>query len=217
MIVLPLIATISGLLLIRKGMEDTAPLITRVSGGTLKEKMRSIKSVYGKYIRDGANKLDIPESVAAAIVAIESSGNGFSSNGKMIIRYEPHIFKRYAGVESPAKRGSQAKEYESFENARKIDDTAAHMAISMGLAQIMGFNHKTLGYSSPQQMFAAMSKSIEPQIAGMFKFIQSKKSLVNAARNADFATFAHGYNGPGYRANKYDTKMATAKAAYESL
>jgi hypothetical protein len=179
--------------------------------------MASIKKAYGPLLRKYAGQIGIPESVAAAILAIESSGNGFAKDGRIIIRYEPHIFKRYSDQESPAKRGGQSAEYGNLERAIQLDENAAYTSISMGIGQIMGFNHKIVGYSSPKAMFEAFHQSIEPQIAAMFKFIANSKSLLSAARDGDFAKFAYSYNGPGYKANKYDTKMASAEKIYREL
>lgn len=209
----------SGTYLLRKGLEETAPLINSpmVSGNTLSSKMASIKKAYGPMLRKYAGQIGIPESVAAAILAIESSGNGFAKDGRIIIRYEPHIFERYTGIKVPAKRGGQSAEYANLAKAIAVNENAAYLSISMGIGQIMGFNHKIVGYSSPKKMFEAFSVSIEPQIAAMFRFIANKKSMLEAAREGDFARFAHSYNGPGYRANKYDTKMHAAQKAYESV
>ncbi len=219
MITLPLIAVFSGIYMIRKGLSDTAPLINSpmVSGSTKSAKMASIKKAYGPMLRKYAGQIGIPESVAAAILAIESSGNGFAKDGRIIIRYEPHIFERYTGLTSKAKRAGQSAEYGNLERAIQLDENGAYLSISMGIGQIMGFNHKIVGYSSPKKMFEAFSVSIEPQIAAMFKFIANKKSILEAAREGDFARFAHGYNGPGYRANKYDTKMAELEKIYRGL
>lgn len=219
MLTLLFVGAFSGTYLLRKGLEDTAPLINSpmVSGSTLTAKMASIKKAYGPMLRKYAGQIGIPESVAAAILAIESSGNGFAKDGRIIIRYEPHIFERYTGQKVPAKRGGQSAEYANLARAIEVDRNAAYLSISMGIGQIMGFNHKIVGYSSPEKMFEAFSISIEPQIAAMFRFIANKKSILEAAREGDFARFAHGYNGPGYRANKYDTKMAAAQKAYESV
>lgn len=216
MIVPAVLALASGALyLFGQNKNDTASLVTIVPGFTLSAKMQNIYNKYKAALHAGAAKINIPVTTAAAILAIESSGNGFAKDGRMIIRFEPHVFKRYTGVQVPFSHKNQSAEYNSFEGARKIDENAAYLSISMGLAQVMGFNHKTLGYKTPKDMFIDLQSDITQQIVGMFKFIGNKKSLVKAAQEGDFATFAHGYNGPGYRANKYDEKMANAKAALE--
>ena len=48
------------------------------------------------------------------------------------------------------------------------------------------------------------------------KFIV-KNGLLNALRTGDFTTFAKRYNGPAYKTNAYDTKMAAAAAKYKKV
>lgn len=217
--IIPLIlSAISGSLwLYGQNSAETAPLLTLVKGTTLSAKMQNIYIQYKQALIDGAESIGIPVSTAAAIMATESSGKGFGKDGRMIIRFEPAKFKHYSnGSSVPYSHVNQSKEYQSFNAAKEIDENAAYLSISMGLAQIMGFNYKTLGYSSPKAMFNDFHSSVDKQILGMFKFIGHSQKLVNAAKDNDFATFAHGYNGPGYKANNYDVKIANAKAALEN-
>lgn len=194
---------------------ETAPLIEVVGGKNLTEKMRSIWNAYGKYLKESAERLGIPVSTCAAILAIESSGNGFSKSGRMIIRYENHWFKKITGGKTvDFSHKNQDAEWAAFEKARAIDEDAAFRSISMGIAQVMGFNYKSLGYKSPKEMFIAMQSGIGPQIDAFFKFVENKKPCLKAARESDFASFAYNYNGSGYKKNKYDEKMANAKQAF---
>ncbi len=50
-------------------------------------------------------------------------------------------------------------------------------------------------------------------MALMAKFIE-KSNLDDALRAKDWAKFARGYNGPGYKKNSCDTKMAKADARW---
>jgi hypothetical protein len=58
------------------------------------------------------------------------------------------------------------------------------------------------------------------QALAMFGFIKSN-GLVDELQRLDWAGFAKGYNGEGYRANRYDTKLAEEyalrKSKYEQL
>lgn len=47
----------------------------------------------------------------------------------------------------------------------------------------------------------------------MARFI-ARAGLADALRARDWPAFARGYNGPGYRRNAYDTKLAKAYARY---
>ena len=164
-----------------------------------------------KKILEIAKERGIPDAVALAVFDIESSGTGFASDGRMIIRYEPHIFKKYAGVEVPAKRGGQNAEWVNFTKAALVNHEAALKSISMGIAQIMGFNHKLVGFDTPQAMYNALSSSEAAQIQAFFDFIRSTK-LENAARTGQWLTFARGYNGAGQKG--YDTKLSARYKHY---
>lgn len=171
------------------------------------------KDARTKKILEIAAARNIPPAVALAIFDIESGGAGFSSKtGKMIIRYEPHIFrKRSGGKEVPANRGGQAAEWDNFARASAVDPEAAMKSISMGMAQVMGFNHKMIGYPTVKAMFDALSSGEEPQILSFFDFIKSA-GLEDEARAGKWTAFARGYNGAGQKG--YDTKMAARYKHY---
>lgn len=194
--------------------DELAPLITKIGGKTLQARMKSIWEAYGPYLKPSADRLQIPVSTCAAIIANESSGTGFGKDGRLLIRFEPKVFKKRTGQSVEYSHKNQAAEYESFERAKQVNEMEAYNSISMGMSQVMGFNCKMLGYSNPKDMFIAFQSGVGPQIDGFFKFVENKKNMVKYAQNDDFASFACGYNGSGYRANKYDEKMAAAKKAF---
>jgi hypothetical protein len=80
-------------------------------------------------------------------------------------------------------------------------------SISMGLPQIMGFNHDKIGYPSVQKMFNNFSKDIRYHILGFFEFLDPL--MLTALRNGDYKQFAHYYNGPG-QAEYYGEWLTTA-------
>lgn len=162
-------------------------------------------------IIEKAERYGIPPAVALAVFEIESGGAGFAKDGRMIIRYEPHIFAEYSDKTSSANRAGQAAEWDNFDRASAIDPTAAMLAISMGGPQIMGFNFKTIGFDTVRDMFQAFSTSEEAQIDGFFAFCE-KNGLIKAAQQGDWTAFARGYNGKGQVG--YDTKMKQRHAAY---
>ncbi len=182
-----------------------------------------------------SHKFKIPPAVAVAVFAIESSGKGFI-NQRMIIRFENHQFYRWWGRDNPvifnehfshdqnkvwqyhqfrplknlpweSFHGKQAREWDVFDFARKLNETAAMKSISMGLPQIMGFNHEKIGYPSVQKMFNNFSKDIRYHILGFFEFLDPL--MLTALRNGDFKQFAKFYNGPG-QADYYGEWLSTA-------
>jgi hypothetical protein len=156
---------------------------------------------YGGVLAALSADLDVDPGAAVAVLAIESGGRGIAADGRMIIRFENHLFFRQWGkhnvevfnrhfgfnadknwLEHRWRRftnqpftdfhGTQDGEWAVFSFARSLDDTAAKLSISMGGPQIVGFNYPTLGYESVHQMFDAFSASERNQIVGFFDFVQ---------------------------------------------
>ena len=165
---------------------------------------------YGGLLGFLSDKLRIDPGAAVAVLAIESGGRGFAADGRMIIRFENHLFFDQWGKQNeavyrqhfsfnPDKRwldhrwrpsesedwrefhGSQDGEWEVFGFARTLNDTAAKLSISMGGPQIVGFNYPTLGFESVQQMFDAFSADERSQIQGFFDFVQGPSSTSRRA------------------------------------
>ena len=142
---------------------------------------------YGGVIEALAVKVGIAVAQAVAVVAIESGGNGFGPDGRMVIRFEVHLFwqqwgknnsdafnavfafnpnatwqghKFRANPNAPWQEvhTRQASEWEAFTLARQLSDRAAKLSISMGLAQVVGFNHKRIGYATVEAMFDALNQ-----------------------------------------------------------
>jgi hypothetical protein len=77
----------------------------------------------------------------------------------------------------------------------------------------MGFNYEVAGYSDVESFVKAMCESEGKQLLAMMNFVKHN-GLGKHLRNHDWASFAYGYNGEGYRANRYDEKLAEAYAYY---
>ncbi len=160
---------------------------------------------YGGLLQRLSDRLRIEPGVAVAVIAAESSGNGFVNN-RMIIRFENHYFWRLWGKDNANKfrqhfsfndaepwkehqfrndanaswegfHGNQDKEWTVFTKARSFHDEAAKSSISMGLPQIMGANCKLIGYESAATMFASFSKDERNQVLGLFDFIQGPETV----------------------------------------
>ena len=227
------------------GMAAPDPIpLAGLSG--LRRSMAQIYNDKGSYLRQKATQLGITASAAAAVLHVESGGRGFSSStGDMIIRFENHIFwdqwgkanpeqfrehfsfssnKRWTGHRFRANpndawesfHGNQALEWRVLNFARDLSDTGALNSISMGAAQIMGFNSKSIGYDSVQEMFEAMTTSLPAQLDGMFSFIEQNGRCMRGLRNNDFVTFASGYNGSG-QAETYGGLISAAESAFRAV
>lgn len=97
--------------------------------------------------------------------------------------------------------------YDSLSRARQINEDAALCSCSWGFGQVMGYHYAKLGWQSIQDFVADMSESFDGQAKAFVAYIK-KFELVVALQRKDWAAFALGYNGPGYKENKYDYRMA---------
>lgn len=220
---LTIIGGLAALALFRKP-QDAITMAAAASVPPTSEKLKLILKLADQY--------KIPAAVALAVAVVESGGgSGFAKSGRMIIRFEPHIFERltedaaYGGkkIESPqGSHSNQTAEWSRFEAAAKLNPKAAMASISMGMFQIMGFNHKLVGYDSVQDMFQAYSTSQEAQIRGFFEFCTKSSGntaqgnpsvrLDEAARTGNWLAFARGYNGK--KQVGYDKKIANQYAVF---
>ena len=107
------------------------------------------------------------------------------------------------------------KEYERLNKAKKIYVSAALESASWGIFQIMGYHYKKVGYNSVEDYVKAMNMSERFHLMAFGKFIKSE-GLVKHLKSEDWAKFARGYNGPAYKKNKYDKKIAAAYKKYHS-
>lgn len=176
-----------------------------------------------------AAKHGIEEAKIRAVNDIEAAGRGSYSSGALVCLYEPHIAYRYtsggvrdklvsAGLAYSAwKPGAYPKT--SFERIDRCTVIAgvevAALATSWGLGQIMGFNHKACGFDTALAMVRNFAQSEANQLEGMIAFIKSNPAMFAALQSADWAGFAARYNGSGYKANRYDTKLAAAYARHK--
>jgi hypothetical protein len=181
---------------------------------------------YGGMLEPLSARIGIDKGVAVAVIAVESGGSGMGPDGRMIIRFENHLFWTYWGKANPAAydqhfvfnqdaswkghqyrpqpngpwldvHQNQNSEWAAFNYASTIEAGAAKKSISMGLVQIMGFNNRAIGYASPDAMFAAFAADEKFQLLGFFNFVKNDQRQVDALRNRDYVGFARIYNGPG--------------------
>lgn len=179
-------------------------------------------------IEEVALKEDIEPAALLAVCEVESGGKAFSfvaGRREPIIRFEGHYFDRLiapskrhaarkAGLSSPRagqvkNPRSQADRWRLLNKAIKLDKAAALQSVSWGIGQVMGAHWKSLGYASPDALAAEARASVAGQVALMIRFIRSK-GLDKQLGARDWAGFARVYNGPQYKRNNYDLRMASA-------
>jgi len=126
-----------------------------------------------------------------------------------------HVYTNTPGGPKVSFHGNQNKEWDALGVAQsRLSDTSALLSHSMGVAQIMGFNWESVGFSSPQDMFIKMSRSLEEQLNAYVKFIQAHSACLRAIRDPpNFRNFASCYNGDPV----YGVEMEQASDAWDRI
>lgn len=175
--------------------------------------------------------IGVGEDEIHAILDVEARGSGFDPQGRPKILFEPHVFyrnlsgaKRTAAVKAglayarwrPGAYGPESAQYPKLARAMAIDETAALKACSWGLGQILGENHKMIGYATVQAMVAAFVESEAAHLEGVIRFIQ-KAGLADEVRRHDWTGLARGYNGASYAKHGYHTRLAAAFRKWQRI
>ncbi|MEM1046496.1 MAG: N-acetylmuramidase domain-containing protein [Pseudomonadota bacterium] len=171
----------------------------------------------------------LPVAHLRAVVKIEAAGSGFTPKGLLKSLYEGHVMYRNAtGAVRDAlvraglawrrwtraryKRGTKAQ-HDQIKEAVRIAGDAGFKAASYGAPQVLGENHGMVGFRTAEGMVAEMLKGEREQVDIMMRFCRSAR-LLSPLRHGQWSQFAGGYNGPGYKKNRYHIKLAEAARLY---
>jgi hypothetical protein len=222
---------------------DAVALVDSLSG--LDRLMAAMYNTRGRYLKERAKELGAAPADLAAVLRVESSGRAFDDDGHPIMRFENHVFYRNWGEKHKDvfdrhftfdqktryknhtfRKNPEAvrsafhldnrKEREVLAFARNLDDTAALLSASYGAAQVMGFNHRKIGYKDVQSMYQAFNAGIKPQLDGMIAYIKATPLCMEGLKNRDYFKFATGYNGKG-KENDYAPKIKAAAESYAKV
>ncbi|WOK01470.1 endolysin [Pseudomonas phage UF_RH7] len=186
-----------------------------------------------KDYEQAAGRLSIQVAALRAFAEVESNGSGFIDGVRPKVQYEPHVmyrrlvlnkdraFANYALGKWPDLVSTKPGSYQSLNKededmgraAKFIDRRSALEASSWGAFQIMGYHWKTCGYENIQQ-FVNAQYSDAGQLDSLVRFLLANPGILKAIREKNWARAAELYNGPGYKANKYDTKLDAAFRKY---
>lgn len=170
-----------------------------------------------------AEQIGCGEDELHAFMDVEAAGSGFDRHGRPKMLFEPHVFYRLLGKGTKRDRAVReglaypkwgtkpypADSYPALQRAILIDEDKALQAASWGLAQILGENYAAAGFASVESMVEAFMEDEEDHLQAAVTFIVSK-GIDDDLREHRWADFARIYNGPGYKKNKYDEKLAKA-------
>lgn len=185
-------------------------------------------------IAEAARQLNVEAAALAAVAAVESGLKTHAmidGRAEPLIRFEGHYFDRRlaGGARQEARRqglaapeagkvrnpASQAARWKLLARASAIDAKAARESTSWGIGQVMGAHWAWLGYRDVDALVAEARGGLRGQLRLMAHYID-KAGLAPALRRRDWAAFARGYNGPGFRGNDYDGKLARAYASHSA-
>lgn len=184
-------------------------------------------------LQRAADMLEVPLAAVRAVNEVESRGSGFLADGRPVILFERHIMfrqlkaagrdadalaRQYPNLVNPARGGyaGGAAEHMRLARAADIDEACALAAASWGLFQVMGYHWERLGYLSVQAFASCMRESEAAQLDAFVQFILTDPALHKALKARRWPTFASLYNGPAYRENLYDVKLARVFARYDA-
>jgi hypothetical protein len=182
--------------------------------------------IHQDYLR-AANRLKCDVAAVRAVCEVEAPKGGFFPDGTPTTLFEGHKFHaftdgKYSESHPEISYESWTREHygktwqrekERLDEAVRLDREAALKSASWGRFQIMGFNHKAAGFPDVQKFVNAMYAGEGAQLDAFIAFVLHEK-LDDELRDKRWADFARKYNGPSYRANRYDEKLAAAFARY---
>jgi hypothetical protein len=181
---------------------------------------------------DAAKANEIEPAALMALVDIETGGRLFEADGRTpMLLYERHVAYREAakyGVQAQFVRAGlaiprwdRATQYSDqrtsqqrldlLARAKAIHEEVACRSCSWGLGQTLGSLAESIGFDSARAMVAHMTGSLAGQIDCMIREIK-RSHLIEPLNAHDWAHVARVYNGPGYAANQYDSRLANAHA-----
>ncbi len=168
-----------------------------------------------------AAALGVEVAAIRAVAEVETAGNAFDGQGRPTILYERHYFHRltqgrfdatHPAISHPSAGGygKFSAQYPKLAEAWQLAPDAALRSASWGRFQIMGNNFLAAGFTSAAAMVLAHTRAEAEHLQAFVRFVLHNKPMLGALRRYGWATFARLYNGPDYKKNRWDEKMASA-------
>jgi N-acetylmuramidase len=177
---------------------------------------------------DDAARIGCSVAHVRAVAEVESRGGGFDPEGFPKTLFEGHWFYRLTRGKFAASHPtlcferwtkvhygkSWQEEKARLAAAVRLDRNAALMSASWGMFQVMGFNHNICGFKTVQSFVTQMCKNENAQLEIFTNYVINS-GLADELRDGRWADFARLYNGPEYKKNQYDVKLAKAYDKYD--
>lgn len=149
---------------------------------------------------------------------------GFTTAGRPIIRFEPHVFERLTSAKFSVSHPQLSRPYAKRDHyptpainerwikqmrpAYALDPDAALKSASWGRPQIMGFNHASCGFPTVRGFVRHMARSEAAQMECMARYLR-QNDFIDAMRERSFYLIAAKYNGPA-NVDIYGPKLQSA-------
>ncbi len=174
-------------------------------------------------LEQAAATLNVDIPAMKAVATVESRGSGFVG-GRPKILFELHYFRKFTDGKYDRSHPHLSAPYSSkkvrkasyhkdqwvvLQEAYDLDADAAIRSCSWGMFEVMGAFHDMGGWSDSESFMRDMFVS-ETQHLRLFIGYCRETHLVGYLGKHDWRGFASHYNGPDYRVNQYDTKLARA-------
>lgn len=186
----------------------------------------SATSLNDKDYERAAARLCCDVAAIRAVAEVESGGrSGFLPDKRPRILFESRWFHKltngkhdtsHPDISTPAwirNYAGGAAEYDRLARAIGLDRTAALKSASWGKFQVLGVNHRVCGWDDVESFVTSMTEGEGRQLDAFVGFVVTN-GLADELRDRRWDDFARGYNGPGYRRNRYAERMAEAYARH---
>ena len=180
--------------------------------------------------KKAAEYLGCDIAAVKAIKEVESGKSPFLKSGFPTLLFEAHIFYKQLGPTLSSKyqvshsniisktwnknlyKGGE-NEVSRLREAWEISPKSASASASYGAFQICGFNYSMCGYNSSMEFLGNIWLGEKEQLDSFVKFIKSS-GIAPYLKNHNWEEVAKRYNGPGYKSNSYDKKLAYSWSKY---
>jgi hypothetical protein len=227
----------AGVAVLQKLAKDPNPVVSAAAKEGLASMLRS-QSSCDDFAKEGfrvqrtpaaaadyaaaAGELGVEPEALEAFMETETTAS-ILPDGRPTILYERHIFSRltdhkfdtsHPEISDPTAGGygsPGAAQYDRLAKAAALSCPAALAATSWGAFTILGTNYKSAGYAYVDDFVKDIMSSGPKELKAAMTVLRSL-GVVEPLKAKDWTLVARQFNGPGFAANQYDTRLRDAYA-----
>lgn len=172
-----------------------------------------------------ATQLGCEVACIKAVSQVEVGVTGcWDPQGRPRILFERHVFSNltsgrydatHSDISNPVQGGYGpfSGQYPKLYRAATLDEASALQSASWGAYQIVGRYYAQAGFGDVATFASAEMQNEKRQLDAFVSYVLASPACHSALKAKQWTRFARAYNGPKYKENDYDTKMADAYAA----